>query len=194
MQIMYHSSFQAVCAHLQALMAFAFICKLSGTSQCLIFSGTTLFSFLHVNRHSCVSLSCSLWLSLFSSGLNHVFSARYFWNFSLMDEGGGRHPLQVVPCQVLHRPGVCRWNHKIGGKVYKQLETQASLVLFLKQFSAAVSTIQCPLGDREEGDKYWLKYEYLENQVRSYLIYSEKKIHVLLSGVSFALGRPMPAS
>lgn len=84
--------------------------KLPGTSWHLIFSGATLFSFLHVNRYSCVSLSGNLWLSFISSGWNQNISARHFWNISLMDGRGGGHPLQGVLCQVLHWPGVCRWN------------------------------------------------------------------------------------
>lgn len=128
-------------------MAFVFIYKLSGTSQCLIFSGAALFSFLHVNRHCCVSLSGNIWLSLISSGLNHIFSARDFWNLSLMAEEGGIHCRR---CSVRCSTGQA----SVGGiiKLGKRVHVFRNSGLFSSFFEAVFSSsVYYPVSTGRQG-------------------------------------------
>lgn len=121
----------AVYAHLQAFIAFVFICTLSGTLQYLIFSGVTL-SLMGVgtplSQWQPVVLPHLLWLN--------KTSARCFWNLSLVGGRGGEH-LWVLcvtrgsgcfKCQLLCKPRVSGgwewwgwwgWCHKNGEKGYK---------------------------------------------------------------------------
>lgn len=77
-------------------------------------------------------------------------------------------------CQVLHRPGVCRWGHEMGKRSKSSWKHRA---LKFSPWTSFQNQYLLPkpwrgtLRDREEMGKYLLKLKYLENWVKIYGTY-----------------------